>query len=265
MSNAIIKSEPTMQLIWDLPVRLWHWLLTGSFIAAAVISLAIGEDSSLFPYHSILGLVMVLMVVLRLIWGVIGTRHARLGALAFAPSALLSYLRGVAFGGAPRFAAHNPGAAYATIAMLVLILVIGGTGLALSQGNDRVKELHELGVYALLAVAGAHILGVIAHTLRHREAIALSMIHGRKTASPADAIRSSRPLAALLFLLIVGAWGFGLVRAYDPAAQTTTLPLTGLVLRLGEEAESGGEPAGRDEAARHKGDRGEADHDEDDD
>ncbi|MBL8760938.1 MAG: hypothetical protein JNL50_06495, partial [Phycisphaerae bacterium] len=72
-------------------------------------------------------------------------------------------------------------------------------------------------------------------------------------------------LAALLFLLIVGAWGFGLVRAYDPAAQTTTLPLTGLVLRLGEEAESGGEPAGRDEAARHKGDRGEADHDEDDD
>lgn len=251
MTNAIIKRESTQQRIWDLPIRLWHWILTGSLIAAAVIALALGEHSSLFPYHSILGLVMGLMVVLRLIWGVIGTRHARFASLAFSPGALFSYLRGVAFGGAPRFPGHNPGAAYATIAMLILTFVICGTGIALSQGNEAIKELHEISVYALLAVAGAHILGVIAHTVRHHEPIALSMIHGKKIAEPDQAITSSRPVAAFVFLLLVGGWAFMLVRAYDPATQSTTIPFTSFKLQLGEaEGDEKSDREGkRDEAA----------------
>ncbi|MCC6229999.1 MAG: cytochrome b/b6 domain-containing protein [Phycisphaerales bacterium] len=256
MSNALIKRESTQQRIWDLPIRLWHWILTGSLIAASVISLAFGEHSSLFPYHSMLGLVMGLMVVLRIFWGVIGTRHARFASLAFGPGALLSYLRGAAFGGAPRFAGHNPGAAYATIAMLILILVICGTGIALSQGNEGIKELHEISVYALLAVAGAHILGVIAHTVRHHEPIALSMIHGKKIAEPDQAITSSRPVPALVFLLLVGGWAFMLARDYDPATQSTSIPFTSFKLQLGEaEGQEEGE-GNHGEAAQQSGERG---------
>lgn len=255
MSNEIIKRASSQQSIWDLPIRLWHWILTCSLIAASIIALALGEHSSLFPYHSILGLVMGLMVILRLLWGVIGTRHARLGSLAFSPIALLSYLRGVAFGGAPRFAGHNPGAAYATIAMLILIMAICATGIALSQGNEGIKELHEISVYALLAVAGAHILGVIAHTVRHHEPIALSMVHGKKIAEPDQAISSPRPVAALVFLLLVGAWAFLLARNYDSAAQTTTIPFTTFKLQLGEaEGQENGEGEGtRGEASRQSG------------
>lgn len=249
MTNAIIKRESTQQRIWDLPIRFWHWILTGSLLAASVISLALGEHSSLFPYHSLLGLVMGLMVVLRLVWGVVGTRHARFASLAFGPGSLLSYLRGAAFGGAPRFAGHNPGAAYATIAMLILILLICGTGIALSQGNEGIKELHEISVYALLAVVGAHIVGVIAHTVRHHEPIALSMVHGRKIAEPDQAITSSRPVAALVFLVLVGGWAFMLVRAYDPATQSTAIPFTSFKLQLGE-------PEGEEEGKR-EGKRGE--------
>lgn len=245
MTNAIIKLESTKQLIWDLPIRVWHWLLTGALIGAAVISLALGEHSSLFPYHSILGLVMGLMVVLRIIWAFVGTRHARLASLAFPPGSLLSYLRGTIHGGAPRFAGHNPGAAYATIAMLVLILVIAGSGVALAQGVKGVKEIHELSVYALLGVAGLHIVGVIAHTIRHREPIALSMIHGKKLAAEGDGIRTSRPLAALLFLAFVGGWAFMLARAYDPTTQSTTIPFTSVTLALGE--------AEGEDGARHEG------------
>lgn len=264
MTNAIVRRESTQQRIWDLPIRLWHWILTGSLIAASVIALALGEHSSLFPYHSILGLVMGLMVVLRLIWGVIGTRHARVASLAFGPGALFSYLRGVVFGGAPRFAGHNPGAAYATLAMLILILLICATGIALSQGNEAIKELHEISVYALLAVAGAHVLGVIAHTVRHHEPIALSMIHGRKIAEPDQAISSSRPVAALVFLLLVGGWAFMLARAYDPATQSTTIPFTSFKLQLGEAEGS--------EKSEREGNRGDArgqgsteEHEDDDD
>lgn len=273
MTTAIIKRESSQQRIWDLPIRLWHWILTGSLIAASIIALALGEHSSLFPYHSILGLVMGLMVILRLLWGVIGTRHARLASLAFSPGSMLSYLRGVALGGAPRFAGHNPGAAYATIAMLILILVISGTGIALSQGNEGVKELHEISVYALMAVAGAHVLGVVAHTVRHHEPIALSMIHGKKIAEPDQAITSSRPVAGLVFLVLVGAWAFMLARAYDPATQSTTIPFTTFRLQLGEaEGEQEGEREGRaGEAEQPSEQRGPRDssthkeHEEDDD
>jgi hypothetical protein len=65
-------------LVWDLPVRLFHWLFAGGFIAAAIIALVLGDDSLLFPFHAIIGLVLVFLVVLRVIWGFIGSRYARM-------------------------------------------------------------------------------------------------------------------------------------------------------------------------------------------
>ena len=76
------------------------------------------------------------------------------------------------------------------------------------------------------------------------------MIHGRKHAEPSDAIASAKPIIAVIFLAIAGAWAVGLVRSYNPATQTTTLPLFGTVLQLGEN--EGGE-GGKDTGGR-KGD-----------
>lgn len=232
LTSAMIIRESGPQLIWDLPIRLWHWLFAGVLLSASVISLGLGEHSSLFPYHSLLGLIAGFLIVLRLIWGVIGTRHARFGSLPLAPGGLFAYLRGVALGHAPRSPGHNPAAAYATIAMLVLTFAICVSGIALSRGNEGLKEIHEVCVYALLTVAGAHILGLVLHTIRHREPIALAMIHGKKSAGPGEAIGSPRPMAALAFLVLAGAWTILLVRAYDPATRVATIPFTSLRLNL---------------------------------
>lgn len=86
----------------------------------------------------------------------------------------------------------------------------------------------------MLVVIGAHILGVVVHSIRHRENITASMIHGRKSAEADDAIRSSHPLAALAFLVIAGMWVAGLLGNYDAGTQTTSLPLIGTTLQLGE-------------------------------
>lgn len=95
-------------LIWDLPTRLFHWLLSGGFITAAVISLALGEDSPLFPYHAIIGLTIALMVCLRIIWGLAGTRYARFGTFIFGPAAVIEYMKGTLVGGGKRYIGHNP-------------------------------------------------------------------------------------------------------------------------------------------------------------
>lgn len=89
-------------------------------------------------------------------------------------------------------------------------------------------------------VVVVHILGVVFHTLRHRENIVASMIHGKKNAEPSDAIASATPIIATLFLVIVGAWTVVLFGSYNPATQTITLPLIGSALQLGESDTEGG-------------------------
>ena len=220
-------------LIWDLPTRLFHALLSAGFIAAAVMSLLLGEDSPLFPYHAIIGLAIALMVVLRIAWGFVGTRYARFPSFIFGPDAVLEYMKGTITGRGRRYLGHNPGSALAIFALLALVLAMAVTGFMLGQGNEAVKDLHEILAWVSVGFVAVHVLGVLIHTIRYKNIIA-SMIHGKKLAEPADAIASAQPFIALILLLITGAWGIGLVRNYNAATQTTTLPILGTVLQLGE-------------------------------
>ncbi len=235
-------------LIWDLPTRLFHWLLSGGFIAAAVISLALGEDSLLFPYHSIIGLTVAMMVCLRIIWGIAGTRYAKFGTFIFGPAAVIEYMKGTITGRGKRYIGHNPGSALAIFALLGLVLAMAVTGIMLGQGNEGVKEIHEILAWVTVGFVVAHVLGVALHTIRHRENITLSMIHGKKHAEPSDAIASAKPIIAVVFLAIAGAWAVGLVRNYNPATQTTTLPLIGTSLQLGENENEGGKQGKKNES-----------------
>lgn len=221
-------------LIWDLPTRLFHWLLASGFSIAAVIALLLGDDSPLFPYHSIIGLSLALMVGLRLLWGVAGTRFARFTSFALGPRAVLSYLSGVARGTGPRHIGHNPASAYAILAMLGLIIALAVTGIMMGTGNQGVKEIHEFLAYAMLAVVGTHVLGVIVHTIRFKENITANMFHGLKSGDPSLAIRSARPIVAGMFLVVIGAWTLSLLVRYDPTSQQTTLPILGTRITLGE-------------------------------
>lgn len=228
-------------LVWDLPTRLFHTLLAVGFLAAAFISLALDEDGALFPYHAILGLVIAMMVVLRVVWGLVGTRYARFGSFTFGPGTVLKYLTGVAKGRGERHVGHNPGSAYAIFAMLIVVLALAATGIMLGTGSEGIKDLHEILAYAMLAVVGAHVLGVVVHSLRHRENLAASIVHGRKEALPDAGITSAAPLAGVVFLVIGGAWSARLLANYDAATNTTRLPVFGLSLQLGEAEGEGAE------------------------
>ena len=226
-------------LIWDLPTRLFHWLLSSGFIVAAAISLLLGDDSPLFPYHAIIGLIIALMVCLRVIWGVVGTRYARFGTFVFGPGAVIEYMKSTIVGGGTRYIGHNPGSALAIFALLALVLALAVTGVMMGQGNEGVEDVHEILAWVAVGVVVVHVLGVALHTILHRENITASMIHGKKDAEPSDAIASSKPVIAVIFLAIAGAWGVGLIRNYNPSTKTTTLPLIGTVLQLGENENDG--------------------------
>jgi cytochrome b len=226
-------------LVWDLPTRLFHWLLAASFIAAFTIANVVDDDSATFVVHMLLGAVMAAMVVQRVLWGVVGSRYARFRSFAFGPRDVLAYLKGAVSGTGKRHVGHNPGSSVAIWAMLGLTLGLGVSG-ALMSTNEALEEVHEVLAYALLAVVVVHVAGVIWHTLRHRENITVSMVSGYKDGEPESAIPSAHPAVAGAFLVLTAVWAGLLVQGYDASTRTVTVPVVGVRLALGEGPEGGG-------------------------
>lgn len=234
-------------LVWDLPVRVFHWLLAASFLGAFGIAELTDDEGSLFSVHMLLGLVALGMVVLRLVWGFVGTRYARFRSLALSPGELVAYLGDALRGRGRRYVGHNPGASWAILAMFACILGLAVTGVGMSRGSEVAEELHEVLAFGMLATVVAHLAGVAFHVLRHRENVVVGMLDGRKEAAPADAIPSARPVVGLGFLAATGVWAGLLFTGFDGATGDLSLPGVGTVLTLGEGGEGGEEHGEEDE------------------
>lgn len=231
-------------LVWDLPVRGFHLLFAGGFAGAFFIAKVLGEDAPAFPYHAMIGLVLTLLVALRVLWGLLGTRWARFSGLSLNPKHQLGYVASILSGKGPSYSGHNPATSAAMLLMFVGIGGLAWTGFQMGQGIESAKDLHELFANGILAVAIAHVLGVLLHSIRHRDGIVLGMVDGKKQADPADGIRTQAVPAAIVGLLVLGFFGTSLVSTYDAASQTATVPLLGTKLQLGEaegEGQAGGE------------------------
>ena len=262
-------------LVWDVPTRVFHWLLTGTLIVALSVSLGVDDDSTVFQLHMLFGLIAAFVVILRLLWGIVGSRYARFGSFLFGPKALFGYLQAALRGRSVRHVGHNPGSAYAICAMLLLTIGLGATGLLMPNG-EAFKELHEMMAYLMISVIVVHILGLVWHTIRQQENIALSMIDGRKEGDPSQAIRSSHLLAGVVCLALSAAWAFAIFSGYDSQAGQLRLPVLGQAIRLGEDRGEGAshrEREGKDhDDWERRGDRShrntrehDEDHEEDDD
>lgn len=240
--------------VYDLPTRVFHWLFAGLFITAFSIANLVDDESLRFPLHMLAGLGLVFVVVLRLLWSAVGTRHARLSDLALAPRQLFDYVKGVLSGGGREgavqttWAGHNPGSSWAAVAMVLLALSLGVTGVMMATGNESVEDVHELLANGFLVVVLLHLAGLAIHALRHRDRLPAAMVTGGKLGLPADeAPVAARPVAAFAMLAFTGLFGAYLWQNYD--AQARTLDLAGYTLQLGEgeEGEEGEEDRGEHE------------------
>lgn len=221
-------------LIWDLPIRYFHWFLVIGFSGAAIIALGFGDDHPNFAYHAIIGLILFLMVILRILYGFIGTTYARFKSFLFNPTELFGYLKSALMRNDKPYLGHNPGTAYAMFVMLALIIGIVLTGIQLGLGNENLEELHEIFVYTLLGIVGLHIIGIIFHIFRHRENIIASMIHGKKTSDSESGISSSRPVILIIFLALLSLFTFDLLSNYQEINKTINVPIVGVQLQIGE-------------------------------
>jgi cytochrome b len=103
-------------LVWDWPVRPGHWLMVAAFAMAWLTA----ESESWRCVHAAAGGVVVGVILFRLVWGVVGTRHARFASFLRGPAAVLAYLQALAQWHAPHATGHNPAGGWAIMALLAL-------------------------------------------------------------------------------------------------------------------------------------------------
>ena len=176
--------SPDRVRVWDPAVRLFHWSLVASVAGAWLFV----DPRSL---HRQLGYVVLGLVLFRLLWGLVGTRHARFSDFVPGPRRLTAYLRAMARGEERRYLGHNPAGAAMILALLALLGGITATGIMMGQdawfGVEWVEHLHETLVDGLIVLVVLHVAGVVLSSRRHRENLVASMIHGTKPRDdPAD-------------------------------------------------------------------------------
>jgi cytochrome b len=192
-------------LVWDAPVRVFHWLMVLSFAGAYLTA----ESERWRLVHVTLGCTMVGLVAFRIVWGLLGTRHARFASFVRGPRAISAYLRGMIQGQPMHHVGHNPAGALAIVALLGLASVVTAAGWASHNelGGQWLKELHEGAANVMLAVVGVHIAGVLIYSWMRRDNLIGAMLTGRKTGRPEDAVRSAwRSVAVLMLVAVLGFW-----------------------------------------------------------
>jgi cytochrome b len=213
-------AEQGTRKVWDLPVRLIHW---GLVLAVSGAWLTRELEGDWFAWHVRCGYAVLLLTATRIVWGFVGTRHARFGDFVRGPRAVLRYLREGTDEAGQRIAGHNPLGALMVLAMLLVLLTQATLGLfandkIMSTGplfgyvtgetSDRLTSLHEKLFDVIVAAIAVHVAAALFYLWVRRENLILPMITGRK---PGDLLPPGAsdigPSRTLLAVAIAGALG----------------------------------------------------------
>lgn len=186
-------NDTTTIKVWDPLVRVGHWTLVAAFILAYL------SAEEWLDLHVAAGYVVLGYVLLRVVWGFIGTRHARFSDFVFRPATVIHYLKDELRLRAPRYVGHNPAGGAMVIALLISLLFTTVSGLAL-YGADEVagplapyfgglshywteviEEVHEFFANLTVLLVILHVSGVVVASLQHDENLIRAMITGRKS------------------------------------------------------------------------------------
>jgi cytochrome b len=223
------------KLVWDLPLRLFHWSLVAA-VTGAWITHELGV--AYMQAHIYCGYTALVLVGWRVVWGFTGPHYARFSAFVRGPAAAVGDLRDWLGGTARPRDGHSPLAGYGVLALLAAVAIQASSGLFNSDDilysgplhhlvaestADRLSYVHGLGFNVLVALVGLHLATVLGYRLLGGIDLIGPMIHGRKPLTQAGGgppLESQRMLLALvLFGLCAALLALGLALAPPPPEQ----------------------------------------------
>ncbi len=224
-------TETQQRLVWDLPLRVFHWLLVLS-VTASWATGKIGSDVR--QYHMWLGYWMLGLLTFRLLWGVLGTRHSRFWSFIPTPASVVRYTRDVLKGQASASIGHNPLGSLMIFLMLAMLITQVVSGLFVdddvfyagpyshvvhSETVEFFEGLHHKIANWIVVLALLHVLAALYHTYMLKEPIIDAMVTGKKDAEvvPADeAIPNSAVIRAIIIAIATAGFVYWLVAIAPP-------------------------------------------------
>ncbi len=186
------QSSPRKVLVWDLPTRLFHWLLV-ILVTTSFITAKIGGNA--MQYHEWSGFTILALLLFRLVWGFVGSRESRFATFVRGPAAVFRYAVKILRPDSRHYLGHNPLGGWSIIAMLSALMVQAGTGLfanddidtegplykwASEATSDWLTRVHKLNQEVIIGLVAIHILAVLFYFLFKRENLVKPMITGFK-------------------------------------------------------------------------------------
>lgn len=207
--------------LWDIPTRLFHWLLTAAIIGLFVTGRAGG---SMIEWHGKLGILVVGLLAFRVVWGFIGSTYARFGQFLPGPAAVIAYLKGSWHG-----LGHNPVGALSVCVLLGLTAFQAVSGLFTNDEiafygplyrmvdpdfSTALTGYHSQVAYVLLALVGLHVAAMIFYAVFKKDFLLMPMITGKKRVTEGESYQGggivafgvALAIAALAVYAATGVW-----------------------------------------------------------
>ena len=189
--------------VWDLPVRLFHWIITVLFVFQLVTGKIGGE---LMPWHKLSGYTILTLVVFRILWGFAGSTHARFASFMAGPRATWRFAVRLFSRQAVPQLGHNPLGGWSVMAMVVTLAVQGVSGLFANDGvahegplsplvsidvSNFMTEIHDQNLKLVAVLVAIHVLAVIFHLVVKKDELVVPMFTGVKHV-PEELLRERR-------------------------------------------------------------------------
>jgi cytochrome b len=183
------SSAPPQIYVWDSFVRVFHWSLVASFAIAYL------TEGDMLSVHVWTGYTIGILIVARILWGFVGTAHARFKDFIYDPASTFRYVRDLLLSRGNRYLGHSPGGGYMVVALLVFVaatvvtglIVYGGdqgagplAGVVSKETGEALEDAHELIANITLALIVIHILAVVLASFAHHENLVRAMVTGYK-------------------------------------------------------------------------------------
>ncbi len=178
--------------VWDLPTRLFHWMLV-VLVGTSFVTAAVGGNA--MQYHERCGYTILTLLLFRLVWGFVGSRPSRFSSFVRGPSAVTTYAAALLGGESKSYLGHNPLGGWSVIAMLLALFVQAGTGLfandeiatqgplfvwVSNQTSSLLTRIHTFNQGVIVALVCIHVCAILFYLLFKHENLIMPMITGVK-------------------------------------------------------------------------------------
>ena len=186
-------NHPNLVKVWDPFVRVFHWTLVLSFMIAFIV------EEDYLAIHTFAGYTVLILILLRIVWGLIGPQHARFSDFIYSTETIKQFLKDTLSFKAKRYLGHNPAGGAMILLMIISLLLTTLTGIAVYGAEEQAgpmaswfsqshefwgeafEETHEFFANFTLLLVFIHVAGVLIESMIHKENLVKSMITGTKS------------------------------------------------------------------------------------